>query len=103
MKLFLIPGVNRSGLTRCTKEVHDAFRQRDIVLPMCPKLPLRKIVCTDEIKNTCAQVSTKLKVSVEIVRVAVNTMVKCSYDHVYLNIEGKPCNDKGIMREPPFL
>ena len=99
---ILNTSVNRSGLTRCTKEVHDVFQQTDSALPMRPKLRVKKNVCTDEIKNTCAQVSTKCEVLLEIARVAVNTVVKCLHDHnVHLNIEEKLCNDKENIREPP--
>ena len=45
----------------------------------------------------------KSEVSVEITRVALNTVVKCLYDHdVYLNIEEKLCNDKEDIRQPPL-
>ena len=63
--------VNRSGLECCTKAVHDASKKTHIVLPTCPTLWVKKKVCTEEIKNTCAQVSAKCKVSVENERVAI--------------------------------
>ena len=48
---ILNTSVTRYGLTRSTKEVHDASQQTDYVLPMCPKLHVKKKVCADEIKK----------------------------------------------------
>ena len=45
--------VNRSGLTRYTKEVHDTSQHTNNVLPVCPKLHGKKRVFTDEIRNPC--------------------------------------------------
>ena len=100
--IILNTSVNRSGLAHYTKKVHDSPQETDSVLQMFPKFHMKKKVCTGEIKNTCAQVSTKCEVSVENERVAVKTFIKCLYDHdIYLNIEERLCNDKEDIREPP--
>ena len=54
-------------------------------------------MCTDEIKNMCAQISIKYKLSVEIARLAVKIVLKSLYNHdVYLSIKGKKEIKSGI-------
>ena len=98
--------LSRSGRVCSTKKSSDISAQTDHKFN-APKIRINSKVCTDQVKSTCASVSTKCEVSVEVARLAVKTVKKGMYDHdVYLNTEEQsaaehskpPDNDQN---EPP--
>ena len=72
---------DRSGLVRSTKSVTTVGVQTETVTPDKPKLPLKRKICTDKIKATCANVSSVCGVSVEMSRQVVKTVCKELYEH----------------------
>ena len=59
---------NRSGLVRSTKSVTTVGVQTEPVKPDKPKLRVKRKICADKIKATCANVSSACGVSVEMSR-----------------------------------
>lgn len=79
--------LNRSGRSRSTRQKVDKGVQTDLKFDL-PKIRVNTKICTDQVKSTCASVSTKCEMSIETVRLAVKTVMKGMYDHnVYLNVE----------------
>ena len=78
--------LNRSGRVRSTKKSSDISTQTDHKFN-APKISINSKVCTEQVKSTFASVSTKCEISVEVARLAVKTVMKGMYDHVYLNTE----------------
>ena len=84
--------LNRSGRMRRTVSKQDRHVQTDPVNIERPEI--RKVRnFTEEIKATCANVSTKCGISVEKARVAVQTTCKTLYKHnYYLTCEEQDAN-----------
>ena len=77
---------DRSGLVQSTKSVTTAGVQMEQVQPEKPKLKVKRKICTDQIKTTCANVSSVCEVSVEMSLQVVKTVCKELYEHdVYLS------------------
>ena len=77
---------DRSGLVQSTKSVTTAGVQMEQVKPEKPKLKVKRKICTDQIKTTCANVSSVCEVSVEMSLQVVKTVCKELYEHdVYLS------------------
>ena len=77
---------NQSGLVRSTKSVTTMGVETELIKPDKPKLKVKRKICTDKIKATCANVSSVCGVSVEMSQQAVKTVCKELYEHdVYLS------------------
>ena len=77
---------DRSGLVQSTKSVTTVGVQMEQVKPEKPKLKVKRKICTDQIKTTCANVSSVCEVSVEMSLQVVKTVCKELYEHdVYLS------------------
>ena len=74
--------LNRSGLVRTSCPGVDASTQTETLI-IRPKLRINKRVCTDEIKNTCALLSSTCGVSNEMARKIVQLVAKELYGHVF--------------------
>ena len=98
--------LNRSGRVHNTKKLSDISTQTDHKFNV-PKIRINSKVCTDQVKSTCASVSTKCEVSVKVARLAVKTVMKGMYDHdVYLNTEEQSAAEQSTppdndQNEPP--
>ena len=98
--------LNRSGRVRSTKKSSDISTQTDHKFN-APQIRINSKVCTDQVKSTCASVSTKCEVSVEVARLAVKTVKKGMYDHdVYLSTEEQSAAEQSTppdndQNEPP--
>ena len=93
--------LNRSGLALITTPVNETSTQTDDVIFCRPKLHINERVCSEEIKATCANLSSVCGMSVENSRLAVKTVSKFLYKHeVYLTVEEA---DKAVAEEtePP--
>ena len=77
---------DRSGLVQSTKSVTTVGVQMEQVKPEKPKLRVKRNICTDQIKATCANVSSVCEVSVEMSLQVIKTVCKELYEHdVYLS------------------
>ena len=76
---------NRSGLVQSTKSVTTVDVQTEPVKPDKLKLRVKRKICTDKIKATCANASSVCGVSVKMSQQAVKTVCKELYEHVYLS------------------
>ena len=98
--------LNRSGRVRSTKKSSDISTQTDHKFN-ASKIRINSKVCTDQVKSTCVSISTKCKVSVEVARLAVKTVMKGMYDHdIYLNTEEQSAAEQSTppdndQNEPP--
>ena len=80
--VILNSSLNRSGISRNTKEHSDKSVQTETVYEERPKI--RKIRdCTNAVKTACVNLSVKCNISAEMSRVAVQTVCKNLYDHDY--------------------
>ena len=80
--------LSRSGLVQSTKQVEDKDIQTDPCTSDQPNLRINCRICTDRIKATCSEISTKCEVSVEVARLAVKIVMTWLYGHdAYLNIK----------------
>ena len=68
--------LNRSIHLRNQNIGTDVSIQTDIVMPDRPKLGTKLRSCTDEIKNTCAKLSSVCRLSVELSRKVVQIVCK---------------------------
>ena len=72
---------DRSGLVQSTKSVTTVGVQMEQVKSEKPKLRVKRKICTDQIKATCANVSSVCEVSVEMSLQVVKTVCKELYEH----------------------
>ena len=77
--LTIDQSINRSGLVWSTKSITTVGVQTELVKPDKPKLRVKRKICTDRIKATCANISSVCEVSVEMSRQAVKTVCKELY------------------------
>ena len=78
--------VNRSGHVRVQQIGVDASVQTDAAVPDRPKLRVKLRSSTDEIKATCAKLSSICGLSVEKTRTVVQIVCKELYNHdIYLS------------------
>ena len=91
---------NRSGLVRSTKSLTTVGVQIEPVKPDKSKLRVKRKICTDKIKATCANVSSVCGVFVEMSQQAVNTVCKERYEHeVYLSAV-EACKSASLEQPP---
>ena len=92
-----------SGLVRVAKGVYEAGVQTVPVVPDRPQIRVKTKVCTEQIKATCANVSSVCGISVELARLAVKTVCAKVYGHdyylsppgiIYDKSEGEPLSKK---------
>jgi hypothetical protein len=80
--------VNRSGVSRWAPSVNEVASQTDEVNLERPRLRINQRVCTDQIKNTCVQLSSTCGVSTETARKCVQVVCQNLYGHrLYLTAE----------------
>lgn len=80
--------VNRSGTIRFAPSVNEVASQTDPAEVERKKLRINTRVCTDDIKNTCAILSSTCGVSAEMSRKVVQVVCKNLYGHeLYLTPE----------------
>lgn len=78
--------VNRSGMVRAAPSINEASIQTDPVNVEHVRLRVNQRICTDEVKNTCAILSSTCGISVETARKAVQIVCKNMYGHeLYLS------------------
>ena len=78
--------INRSGIVRVAPSINEASIQTDPVNVERVRLRVNQRICTDEVKNTCAILSSKCGISAETARKVVQIVYKMMYGHdVYLS------------------
>ena len=92
---------NRSGLTRSTKQTCDVSVQTDPVIIDKPKLRIKERVCTEDIKMTCANLSSICGLSVENSRLAVQTVCKHLYKHEFYLSKADVNTSCDVGDDPP--
>ena len=92
---------NRSGLTRSTKQTCDVSVQTDPVIIDKPKLRIKERVCTEDIKMTCANLSSICGLSVENSRLAVQTVCKYMYKHEFYLSQADVNTSCEVGDDPP--
>ena len=90
---------NRSGLVQSTKSVTTVGVQTEPVKPDKPKLRVKRKICTDKIKATCANASSACGVSVKMSQQGVKTIFKELYEHVYLSA-AEACKSASLEQPP---
>ena len=94
--------MNRSGYTRKKHIGVDAAIQSDPAVPDRPKLSEKEKISTNEIKLTCAKLSSTCGVSVEMSRKIVQVVRKELYNHdVYLSATEQLAGECDIVAEEP--
>ena len=80
--------VNRSGMVRAAPSINEIATQTDPTEVERKKLRINKRVCTDDVKNTCAILSSTCALSTEMSRKVVQVVCKNMYGHeLYLTPE----------------
>ena len=70
-------------MTCITKQTCEVSAQTDPVIISKPNLCIKECVCTEDIKTTCANLSSICGLSVENSRLATQTVCKYLYKHEF--------------------
>lgn len=74
---------SRSGLVRSSIPLNHVSTQTDDVQIDRPKLRIKRKICTEKVKKSCANLSTRCNLSAEMSRVAFQSMAADMYDHEF--------------------